>query len=291
VVLQLPRGVAPWLALTKPAISATVTLSAAAAHILAAERVSLSLLAVAGGIFLTAAGACSLNEVQERALDARMPRTQARPLPAGRLSPGPALLAALTLAGTGVLLLWTLAGPTAAILALGGMFWYNAVYTPLKKITAFAVIPGALVGAAAPAIGWTAAGQPLWDPRLGALAFFFFMWQVPHFWLLAARYGEEYRRAGLPSVTELFDERQLGRIIFVWCAAAGASCLLLFMFGAVVSAEVFFLLSGCALLLGLSAVRLLRPWNGTLPPRFSFAAINAFCLAVMALMASDPYLR
>ena len=114
----------------------------------------------------------------------------------------------------GFLVLLLGANLTAALLGMLAVGWYNGIYTPLKRITAFAVVPGAIVGALPPAIGWVAGGQSLGDMRLLALGFFFFMWQIPHFWILTVRCGSDYQAARIPSLTAIFSSAQLARITF-----------------------------------------------------------------------------
>jgi len=106
-------------------------------------------------------------------------------------------------------------------------FWYNAVYTPLKRKSAFAVFPGALVGAMPPFIGWWAAGGPLFDNHIMILSLVFFIGQIPHFWLLMQKYGRDYQQAGFPIIEEKLSKAQINRLITVWMAA-GISAALVF---------------------------------------------------------------
>jgi len=192
------------------------------------------------GVFLLASGASALNQVQERDLDAHMERTCRRPLPTGRIALLHGLVVSIALASIGLLLLLHAGGRTAALLGLFTLLWYNAVYTGLKRITAFAAVPGALVGAIPPAIGWVSAGGAVTDPRLLALCFIFFMWQVPHFWLLILRHGKEYEKAGIPSLTRLMNRNQIARTTFAWIVAATFATFALPLYGSVRSPLAFF---------------------------------------------------
>ena len=96
------------------------------------------------------------------------------------------------------------------------MVWYNLVYTNLKRITPHAVIPGSVIGSIPPLVGWVSAGGKLFSIPALILALFFFVWQVPHFYLLAIKYGDEYTKAGLPSITERWSESQIKKNIFLW---------------------------------------------------------------------------
>ena len=242
----------------------------------------------AAGVMLAAMGACALNQYQDRKLDALMERTRGRPIPRGTLSLGAALAASLLLMSAGLILLWKAHNPEAALAALGAMAWYNVLYTYLKRVWAFAVVPGALIGAIPPVIGWSAAGGSLLAPRILALAVFIFMWQVPHFWLLLFPHGEEYQRAGLPSVTALFSARQLTRITGVWMFFTVACSLLLPLFQLAYSLWAVIGLALAGLWLLRQTFRLLR----CLPPSFAplFRAINIYALIIMALLTADALL-
>ena len=219
--------------LTKLRLTVAVTLTTAAGYLLAVRgsawdlRLARELGLAVLGVFLLAAGAAGLNQWQERALDARMRRTRGRPLPSGRLDPSWALLMCGALLLLGLYCLASLAGDVVVLLALGGLAaaWYNGVYTYLKRVTAFAVFPGALIGALPPCIGYVAGGGSLRDPTILLFASFFFIWQVPHFWLLLLIVGDEYRAAGLPTITGKFTPPQLARITFIWMLATAVSVL------------------------------------------------------------------
>jgi heme o synthase len=96
------------------------------------------------------------------------------------------------------------------------LVWYNFVYTILKRKTALAVIPGALVGALPPLAGWAAADGNLSDFRIYLIVLYFFIWQIPHFWLLLLLYGKEYSAAGFPVLNDIFTDKQLKNLTFLW---------------------------------------------------------------------------
>ena len=155
-----------WADLVKVRVSAAASLSSLAVFIFAAHNFNGRVLLLCLGVFALACGACALNEYQERDLDRLMRRTQDRPLPSGRLTPGQALAAALVLLAAGLPLIAKSAGIIGCVLAAAAVAWYCGVYTPLKRVTPFAVVPGALVGTVPPILGWLAAGRPWQDPRL-----------------------------------------------------------------------------------------------------------------------------
>jgi protoheme IX farnesyltransferase len=219
--------------LAKVRLSAVVTLSAATGYLLFGEAISYDLPLAMGGVFLLSCGANALNHLQDRRYDARMPRTRARPLPSGRVDPAVVLFVAGTALLLGFSCLATITHHMERVLVLGGLslFWYNGVYTYLKRVTAFAVIPGALIGAVPPLIGWAAAGGTYTDPLILLVTFFFFIWQIPHFWLLMLFRGDEYVRAGLPSLTRTFNRAQICRLTFMWIMATATAGVLVAGFG------------------------------------------------------------
>lgn len=275
-------------ALGKVRISLLSAVSAATGFVAFAGELRAPLGAALGGTFLLAAGAAALNEVIDRRRDARMVRTRERPIPAGRIGVAPALAAAALSAATGALLLWRSAGLVPALLGLAALLWYDAVYTPLKRATAFAVLPGAIVGALPPAIGWTAAGGALGDPRLHALCAFFLLWQVPHFWLIVLRHAGDFERGGFPTPTRRLSPAQLQRVTLVWIAATGLSALLLPLFRVTASAPAAVALAAAVALGVPLASRPAGPGDAGLRP---FTALNLLAVAVMGIVLADALLR
>ena len=158
--------------------------------------------ATLAGTTLLACGAAALNQLAEREYDARMRRTEGRPLPAGKLQPDTVLLIGV---GTSVIGLVTLAfGVNLLTSFLGALTLvsYLFIYTPLKRKTWLNTAVGAIPGALPPLMGWTAARNEL-DASGWSLFAILFFWQIPHFFAIAWMYREEYARAGfvmLPNV-------------------------------------------------------------------------------------------
>ncbi len=265
--------------LTKVRIAVLSTASAVTGYILAANGISFGALVPIFGVYLLASGAGALNEYQERDIDALMERTKNRPIPSGRITPTSGLIIAVALLVAGLACLSF--DRTTAGLGLVTVLWYNVIYTPLKRVSAFAAIPGGVVGALPPMIGWVAGGGAMLDPRILIVAFFFFVWQVPHFWLLLMRIGDDYKRAGLPTLTEVFSRRQLARVTYVWMLATGVSCMLIPFFGVTTQAWVPIVFLAASLWLG---------WHATLMVRSDgqvivFKEINIYALIVITLLS------
>jgi protoheme IX farnesyltransferase len=155
----------------------------------------------------------------------------------------------------------------------------------MKRRTAFAAIPGAVIGALGPAIGWVAAGGTLSSPALSAIALVFFLWQVPHFWLLNLRYPLDYRAAGYPSPVETMGGDRLFRVGLVWIACTALATFCLPLFGLLSSGALYLVLLGTAALLGVVLTRVLRrSVLDVVRYRVSFAGVNLFVLVTMILL-------
>jgi protoheme IX farnesyltransferase len=148
------------------------------------------------GIGLVSAGAGALNEALERKIDARMKRTANRPMAAGRWTLPQGVIAGLgaLMLGAGWLAVRT--NLLTVALALLTAFTYVAIYTPLKRFTAFATFIGAFPGAMGPLLGWTAARGQI-EASGVALFAILFVWQFPHFMSIAWLYRDDYARAGI----------------------------------------------------------------------------------------------
>jgi protoheme IX farnesyltransferase len=273
--------------LTKIRIATLSTLSAATGYVVFCHTVNRGILTASLGVLLLATGACALNQFQDREFDARMTRTRHRPISSGAMRPATALALAALLIASGFLILWLAHNLAAAIIGLFAVVWYNGIYTYLKRAWAFAVVPGALIGALPPAVGWTAAGGAPLDPRVFALCFFFFIWQVPHFWLLLFVFGNDYENAGLPSLTKLFSLRQLAGLTFIWMLATFVSSLLFPIYRLTQSPWINLGLVASGLWLAWEALRFLNRYSQHRSFRPAFLAINIYALLVMALLVAD----
>jgi protoheme IX farnesyltransferase len=288
--VRLPQWLLVSAKLTKLRIALLATLSAAAGYLVCRQMPDLGIITASLGVLLLAMSACAINQVQDREIDARMERTCRRPVVTGAIRPATALAFAAILAAAGLPLLWLLHNSAAALLGLLAVAWYNGFYTYVKRISAVAVLPGALVGALPPVIGWAAAGGNPLDPRVLALAFFFFIWQVPHFWLLLAAFGGDFARAGLPALTEVFSVRQFARLLSIWMLTAAVSGLLLPMYLLTSSPWVSLGMVVTGFWLAWQAWKVLRGRQGSTSHRPAFRAINLYALCVMALLAADVLL-
>ncbi len=275
------------LELSKVRITFAVSLTTITGYVLANGRFDSGLILPTLGIFLLACGSSALNHFQEKDKDAQMDRTSDRPIPSGRITATGALLVALILSVTGSLLIYFGSGFLALQLALLALIWYNAIYTPLKKKTAFAVVPGSVIGALPPLVGWVAGGGSLADPRALIIAFFFFIWQVPHFWLLLLKYGKEYEKAGYPSLTSIYTEKQIKYTTFIWTMATGVTALMLPVFGVVNSLgfSVAILLASGWLMI--QFIQLLRKNDESFKPGVYFMKINYFVLFMIIFLSVD----
>ena len=279
-----------FLELSKVKITFAVALTTITGYLLGGGSFDAGLILPTIGIFLLACGSSAINHYQERDRDALMERTMNRPIPSGRISPAGALVFAGVLAITGSAILFVSDGLLAMQLGILALIWYNVIYTPMKKKTAFAVVPGAVIGAIPPLVGWVAAGGSLTDPRALFMAFFFFIWQVPHFWLLMLKYGEQYTKAGYPSITSIYSSRQIKNITFVWILATAISALMLPVFNVVESWMVMCgLLLSSAWLIGQFS-RLLSVKDLPFSPIRYFMKINYFVLAVIIFLSLDRFI-
>ncbi len=199
-----PRSLAAaYFELTKPGIVRMVLITAAAGFVMASgSLINVRLLLhTLFGTCLAAAGSLAFNQYLERDLDALMRRTAARPIPSGQIAPVHALLFAIVLSVAGVVHLALYVNALTTLLTLLSLITYVAVYTPLKRVTWWNTVVGAVPGALPILAGWTAAEGPF-DARGLALFAILFVWQMPHFFALAWMYRKDYSAAGFRMITD-----------------------------------------------------------------------------------------
>ncbi|MEZ7818856.1 MAG: protoheme IX farnesyltransferase [Candidatus Azotimanducaceae bacterium] len=150
------------------------------------------------GIALVAGSAAVVNHIADAHIDARMARTQSRPVATGRVSNREAIIFSAVTGILGFAMLWFLINPLTAWLNLASWVGYGLIYTFfLKRATPQNIVIGGLFGAAPPLFGWTAVTNSI-DPGGLLLVLIIFVWTPPHFWALALERKDEYAEVGMP---------------------------------------------------------------------------------------------
>lgn len=195
-----------YMQLTKPSLSIMVVFSSVISYLLAPgvveyDWVMIALLFIGG--FLVTGSANAINQTVEKETDAVMKRTQSRPVAAGRMSVTEGWAFAITTGLAGVATLSYFFNVLSGVLALFSLFLYAFVYTPLKKVSAIAVLVGAVPGALPCLIGWAAGNDAVFEAGHGwqdwggwVLFGIQFLWQFPHFWAIAWIAHKDYSGAG-----------------------------------------------------------------------------------------------
>ncbi|MDP2724296.1 MAG: protoheme IX farnesyltransferase [Bacteroidales bacterium] len=278
------------LEINKVRITFAVTLTMLAGYALAKNAIDTGVILPMLGIFILACGSAALNHYQDKDRDALMKRTMKRPIPSGKMSGTAVLMVSLIEIVTGTYLIYIGSNFLAAQLGILALIWYNGIYTPLKRKTAVAVIPGSIIGSIPPMVGWVAGGGSLTDPRLLVLAFFFFVWQVPHFWLLMLNYGKEYEEAGYPSITAKISKQQIKNATFIWTAATAVAALMLPVYGLVSTLFFKIIIVVAATWLVVVFTPLLQSRKQEFNPFYYFMRINYFVLVMIITLSIDPLL-
>jgi len=201
--------------LTKFGLSLSVVFSSIAGYLLAVDVVSFKtvmLLSIGGYCMVGASNA--FNQIIERVPDAVMKRTMDRPIPTGRISVNTAMIIAVGLTITGLVILYNINEKTAIFGAIS-IFLYTSVYTPLKPVTPLSVFVGAIPGAIPFMLGWVAAtGQ--FGIEAGMLFMIQFFWQFPHFWAIGWLQFDEYKKAGFNMMPTGEKNKKASRLILIY---------------------------------------------------------------------------
>jgi len=198
--ISLKQKYRAYFVFTKFRLSFSVILSALAGYLFSAfannveVEWSIVLNLMVGGMLVTAASNGS-NQIWERDLDKLMKRTERRPIPQGMMTVNEGFIV------VAVCLLY---------------ISYVFIYTPMKRVSPWAVFVGAFPGAIPPMLGAIAAKDDF-GLLPGILFFVQFMWQFPHFWAIAWVVYDDYKAAGfslLPSRTGRSKESAFQIIVY-----------------------------------------------------------------------------
>lgn len=190
--------IADYFQLTKPGIALAVLMSMLMGFILGSNgNVNLILMLHAiFGTFLIASGTSAHNMFMERTFDGMMKRTEQRPLPQQRISAKNGMIFSLVLIFTGLTYLVLVVNPVAGLVSFATTLIYLAAYTPLKRVSAFNILVGAIPGALPPVGGWAAASGNITEPGMWLLFAIVLFWQIPHVMAIAWKYKDDYFGAG-----------------------------------------------------------------------------------------------
>jgi protoheme IX farnesyltransferase len=171
------------------------------------------------GMLFLASGSSALNQWQEQETDSLMPRTAKRPIPSGRMSAEHALFFVIASVATGLVLL-SMISASVALLGVAAVIFYNGFYTLWwKRQHPYAAIPGAVPGALPILMGYAASSGHAFAPGAIYLFFILFYWQMPHFWVLALRYRDDYKAGGIPTLPVARGAGITVYQISLWCLA------------------------------------------------------------------------
>jgi heme o synthase len=275
-----------YLELSKLKIMIPVSLTGFTGYFAFNPHFSSAIIITTLGILLMAVSASVLNQIQEVETDRKMDRTRHRPLPSQRIYLKNALIFFFICLLTGILLIYLGGNVKAVIIGLITILWYNGIYTYSKRISAFAVVPGAVTGALPPLIGWMAAGGGLWEKPIIFIEFLIFIGQVPHFWLLILKYGEEYKAAGIPNLTDIFNRTQINRLTFSWVISSLFAALFLCYFEIIQSPLIIGIMVIASLGILWQFFDLLKTQTDKKPGSYSIL-LDSYFLLVLLLLISD----
>jgi len=285
-------NVKDYISFTKAILSAAVGIPGLLVYLLATDVMSSSIYVAMAAIFLLALGVSALNQFQERHLDALMPRTKNRPLVTGHIGKKQAIAIIFFLITCSMLTIYTVLGLSGVFIFALVVFLYNGVYTPMKRTSAYAVFPGALLGVVPPVVCWMVSGESIFQPSFYALAWFYFIWQMPHFWLLVLVYQDDYNKAKFPNMANVLGSESLARVTYIWILFTIISALMavsffipenMFILAIILAHSIFMLYKGAVLLKA-------DTWRNKKLCRKTFMQLNLYTLIVIGLLVVDKWL-
>lgn len=198
--MSIGKKIKVYMDFTKFRLASLVILSALSGYLFVGGSDGLEITYLLLGGFLVTAASNGSNQIWERELDVLMNRTGKRPLPTGNMSVNEGIFVVILCLLPGLWMLYQL-NLASMVLGLFAFISYVFIYTPMKRISTWAVFVGAFPGAIPPMLG-AVAGSDSFGLIPGVLFFVQFVWQFSHFWAIAWVLYEDYLQGGfslLPS--------------------------------------------------------------------------------------------
>jgi protoheme IX farnesyltransferase len=282
-----------YLELFKLHLCLYIGLSAIFGHVMACRSFSFDSFLVGVLVLVLACGSAVLNNIQDRTYDRFFPRTHHRSLPQKKVPIFHAAGIAMLMIGCGLLGLLFFTGLFSFFWGAMAVISYNGLYTPLKKQSLLAIVPGTLCGMLPLLIGWTAAGKPLSDPHILMIMTVMGLWQIPHFFIILLK-TKPYPAgtAGsnrFPCFTKIFSQNEIKLQILIWTSLYSLA-ILLFLMNEAIENPLLSNLSGlnAGLIPFLVSILLINAGKWNLP--FAFAAINLSMLFFLGAGICDTCL-
>jgi protoheme IX farnesyltransferase len=200
--MNISKQIKMYMDFVKFRLASLVIISALSGYLFVGASDGLEIFYLLFGGFLVTAASNGSNQIWERELDILMNRTGKRPLPLGNMSVNHGLLVVAICLLPGLWMLYQL-NLGSMLLGLAAFVSYVFIYTPMKRVSPWAVFVGAFPGAIPPMLG-AVAGSDSFGLIPGVLFFVQFVWQFPHFWAIAWVLYDDYKQGGfslLPSKT------------------------------------------------------------------------------------------
>ncbi len=282
-----------YISFTKTVLSFAVGIPGVFVYLLATNNITSSLWISFFAIFALALGVCALNQYQERHFDALMTRTQKRPLVTKTIGQFQALFIIIGLITLSMGIIYTVLSFTGVAIFALVVVLYNGIYTPMKRVSPYAVFPGAILGVIPPVIMWLSAqGGSLIQPAFLSLAWFYFIWQMPHFWLLVLVYNKDYKEAGFPTMIDVMNGGSLSRITYTWILFTIISALMVVPFFMPKNSLILTLILAHSIFLLWKSLALLSKdtWKNKRLCRKIFMQLNLYTLTVIGLLVLDKWI-
>ncbi len=276
--------------IVKLRITVMVSLTTALSYFVGISKLTFDFIFPVVGILLLACSSAALNQFQERYTDALMDRTRNRPIPSGKIKSINVLLITLILLLLGSLILILKTNLTTLLIGLLTFYWYNGVYTPLKKKFSLAIIPGSLVGALPPLAGWAATGQNIFDNKILFVSFYFFVWQIPHFWLLLLVHGKDFSKGGFPVLTDRMSRKSISIVTFSMLIVTVLISVSIPFFNILNFYVSYILLLGFSVFMIFIAFKFLKSDLSKKEIVKTFIGINIFTLCFITLLVFDKFI-
>ncbi len=210
-------GFGDCVALLKPRVMSLVVFTALAGLVVAPVSMN-PFVAFCCILFIAIGGGASgaMNMWYDADIDAKMRRTQTRPIPAGLIQGREALGLGIALSVLSVMMLGLAANWFAAGFLAFTIFFYVVIYTMwLKRLTPQNIVIGGAAGSFPPMVGWACATGGISIESLLMFALIFF-WTPPHFWALALFTKADDSDAGVPMLTVTHGRTSARRHIFAY---------------------------------------------------------------------------